>query len=73
MVEADFQCDCTGSGFQGTTCNQDIDECEADDICNGHGDCTNQIGSYSCDCDGKTNLICIFVGRWPDRSLQLSL
>ena len=54
MIEADFKCDCAGSGFQGATCNQDIDECEVDDICNGHGDCTNQIGSYSCDCDGET-------------------
>ena len=51
-AEATVKCDCTGSGFQGATCNQDIDECESIEICNGHGDCGNNIGGYTCTCDG---------------------
>ena len=54
MSDEKVNCDCTGSGFQGSTCNQDIDECETDNICNGHGDCTNNIGSYACTCDGMS-------------------
>ena len=29
---------------------QDIDECLNDDACNMTGNCTNGIGSYSCEC-----------------------
>ena len=37
------------SGFTGTTCEQDIDECNVTSIC-GTGSCFNNIGSYSCSC-----------------------
>ena len=60
MSAETVKCDCTGSGFQGATCNQDIDECELiTDICNGHGDCGNNIGGYTCTCDGKLNFLVI--------------
>lgn len=44
-----YECDCEGTGYQGTHCTEDINECEL-----GHcvyGRCTNLIGSYNCICD----------------------
>ena len=43
-------CDCAGSGYTGTTCGDDIDECETND--GGCGDdekCRNTAGSFACD------------------------
>ncbi|XP_019615747.1 PREDICTED: uncharacterized protein LOC109463383 isoform X2 [Branchiostoma belcheri] len=47
------RCICTGTGFTGTCCNTDIDECrDGSHTCNSeHGVCTNTEGSYTCRCD----------------------
>ncbi|XP_078679919.1 uncharacterized protein LOC144915421 isoform X2 [Branchiostoma floridae x Branchiostoma belcheri] len=47
------RCICTGTGFTGTCCNTDIDECrDGSHTCNSeHGVCTNTEGSYTCSCD----------------------
>lgn len=46
---ASASCDCTGTGYQGATCDENIDECEATPCANGTK-CTDTPGSYSCDC-----------------------
>nr|XP_006815031.1 PREDICTED: protein crumbs homolog 1-like [Saccoglossus kowalevskii] len=53
-----YSCDCA-SGFRGTSCNEDINECnELEDACI-HGTCTNTFGSYTCMCNvGYTGATC---------------
>ncbi|XP_063951327.1 uncharacterized protein LOC135153166 isoform X1 [Lytechinus pictus] len=48
----DFQCDCTGTGYQGINCTTDYDECANDDhSCDPVSErCSNTIGSYDCVC-----------------------
>ena len=41
-------CQCT-SGYEGTLCDVDIDECSPDPCQNG-GTCTDGINSYNCSC-----------------------
>ena len=43
--DGSFLCECYETGYNGTLCNIDIDECETDNPCNG-GDCTNLNGSF---------------------------
>ena len=45
-------CLCSGTGFEGALCNEDIDECEADiATCTPNSTCTNTEGGYDCLCD----------------------
>jgi len=47
-----FSCDCSGTGFDGDTCDIDIDECALDtDNCDVNAACTNTPGSFSCGCN----------------------
>ncbi|XP_078573014.1 uncharacterized protein LOC144859894 [Branchiostoma floridae x Branchiostoma japonicum] len=53
-------CDCTGTGYTGTCCDIDVDECALEtDTCHEHATCSNTPGSYTCDCitgyDGDGN------------------
>ena len=45
-----FSCNCD-TGFEGTLCQTDVNECENTPCFNG-GICINQLGSFSCDCTG---------------------
>ena len=48
-------CDCSSvTGYDSTTCNDDIDECTASELnvhqCLNNGVCQNTDGGYDCDC-----------------------
>ena len=45
-------CNCTGTGYTGTSCQLDIDECKdgGGHRCAGHSTCSNINGSYVCHC-----------------------
>lgn len=45
---AGFRCECAGTGFQGRSCEEDIDECKAGASCDAPYPCTNALGGYSC-------------------------
>ncbi|XP_078680017.1 uncharacterized protein LOC144915478 isoform X3 [Branchiostoma floridae x Branchiostoma belcheri] len=46
-------CDCTGTGYTGTCCDVDADECAlGTHTCHEHATCTNTPGSYTCACNG---------------------
>ncbi|XP_078600551.1 properdin-like [Branchiostoma floridae x Branchiostoma japonicum] len=54
-------CNCAGTGYSGTCCDNDIDECGTGvHSCHQHATCTNTVGSYRCTCnsgytgDGRT-------------------
>ena len=40
-----FECDCSGTGYEGPLCTIDVNEC-LDSPCLNGGVCQNQIGSY---------------------------
>jgi len=45
-------CNCTGTGYTGTSCELDVDECTVGGahMCSGNSTCVNVVGSYVCDC-----------------------
>ncbi|XP_065210644.1 protein crumbs isoform X2 [Planococcus citri] len=47
-----YDCNCTGTGYKGRTCEIDINECEEATypICGDKGICRNEEGTYKCDC-----------------------
>ncbi|PIK44963.1 putative neurogenic locus notch-like protein 3 [Apostichopus japonicus] len=51
--ELAYSCDCSGTGYFGVNCTEDINEClTGDDDCSNSGRCVNTLGGYSCDCSG---------------------
>jgi hypothetical protein len=46
-----YECDCAGTGYNGVTCNSNIDECASSPCLHG-GTCADGINSYECDCYG---------------------
>jgi uncharacterized membrane protein len=51
---ASASCDCAGTGYEGVTCDENIDECE-DTPCANATECADTPGSYSCDCSSAPN------------------
>ncbi|XP_055898021.1 protein crumbs-like isoform X3 [Biomphalaria glabrata] len=53
-------CDCTGTGYGGPYCQQEIDECSATvSVCLNGANCTNLEGDYNCSCtEGYTGKNC---------------
>ncbi|XP_072018610.1 uncharacterized protein [Amphiura filiformis] len=46
-----YQCNCTGTGYQGDICQIDVNEClQTPSVCDSAADCTNTFGSYMCQC-----------------------
>ena len=47
-----YTCNCTGSGYTGPTCTDDIDECDTMKPChlNATAQCINHAGTYQCVC-----------------------
>ena len=45
-------CNCTGTGYTGTSCQLDVDECTVGGghRCGGNSTCVNVVGSYLCHC-----------------------
>ena len=40
-------------------CIADINDCDISEPCNGHGECTDSVAGYTCDCDdGYTGETC---------------
>ena len=46
-----FSCDCTGTGYEGTTCSTPVDICNNHD-CQHGSECVDEVGSFSCNCTG---------------------
>lgn len=46
---SNYSCNCTGTGFDGTSCEIDINECDQSP-CVHNGTCTNFGGGYLCNC-----------------------
>ncbi|XP_030844885.1 fibrillin-1 isoform X2 [Strongylocentrotus purpuratus] len=52
------QCDCANTGFTGTLCENNIDECDSNPCMNG-GSCADEVKSFTCSCaDGYTGTLC---------------
>ena len=46
-----YQCDCAGTGYNGTVCSVDVNECITPNLgCLNGGICKNSIGNFTCDC-----------------------
>lgn len=45
-----FLCDCKGTGYSGTLCQNNVDECAGNNPCLNGGQCFDTYGSYICEC-----------------------
>lgn len=45
-----FKCNCAGTGYEGTLCQINIDECKISSPCLNGGSCFDTYGSYICEC-----------------------
>ena len=68
-----FVCDCESTGYEGASCEKDVNECEmrdeASQICGQKGKCINYDGGFGCRCPtGYTGIGCMEVtGFCTDR------
>jgi uncharacterized membrane protein len=57
-----YSCNCTGTGYSGTTCQTDVNECMPTNPCQNSGTCANSAGSYTCTCGARfTGKNCEFL------------
>ena len=58
-TQGSFECDCKGTGYNGRTCDDDVNECLERPCLNG-GICSNINGTFTCNCTetGFTGAIC---------------
>ncbi|XP_059483045.1 protein crumbs isoform X2 [Neocloeon triangulifer] len=71
-LPATYSCDCTGTGFSGTKCQEDIDECvDATNLC-GQGTCINLLGNFECVCTDSNfcGISCNLTNRCTETSCQ---
>lgn len=45
-----FQCDCSDTGYEGTACQLNIDECSVHGPCQNGATCHDTYGSFTCEC-----------------------
>ena len=58
VLEGACSCNCAGTGYQGLTCSEDINECDMSP-CEHGGSCSNTIGNFTCSCSpGFTGRLC---------------
>lgn len=50
-----YRCNCNGTGYSGTLCQNDINECSNPNICLNGGICYDTYGSYICECPPNYN------------------
>lgn len=57
-ISPSYFCDCSGTGYTGSTCEEDVNECSKSPCLNS-GDCANTVGSFRCSCqNGWTGNLC---------------
>lgn len=44
-----YSCDCSDTGFSGTHCENNIDDC-LDNPCTNGAQCVDKVKDYSCEC-----------------------
>jgi len=51
-LDGDFTCNCADTGYAGTTCQKDVDECAAGGAnnCDANAACMNDPGTFTCQC-----------------------
>lgn len=55
-----YTCDCTGTGFEGVNCTDNIDDCPGH-LCENEATCVDGVNAYTCDCStapGWTGATC---------------
>ena len=45
-----YTCNCTGSGYTGPSCSEDVNECQTTKPCHPNATCINHLGTYECNC-----------------------
>lgn len=58
-----FRCNCSGVGYSGTICQNNVDECMIGTPCQNGGICFDTYGSYTCECQAG------FAGQNCERQL----
>jgi len=48
-IQIDYSCNCTGTGFEGSKCDIEINECLSNP-CRNYGECVDLTNNYLCNC-----------------------
>ncbi len=67
-----YSCNCAGTGYEGTDCDQNVDDC-ASIVC-ANGSCEDRVNGYMCICDaGFDGVLCderVAIIRGPTPTLE---